>query len=252
MSTIVRPALTSLALCVCALSLHAQSLALDWVEVSGHNVIVHYNLEDNNSNNQYLVNLFTSKDNFAAPLTRVTGDVGTEVKPGMNKKITWDITQEVGAFKGNLTFEVRGRVFIPFVRLVDFSEGKVFKRTRNYPITWTSGNLSGQINIELFRDQERIMGENNLPNNGKYDWYIPGSVKKGNNYRLKFTNTKDRNDIQYSRPFTIKPKTPFIIKAMGVFAAGAAIIVIQGGKKGSTGTTVIPEDPLPPNPGLPN
>ena len=230
----------------------AQTIEMDRVETSGNKVIVHYKLEDFNPNHLYAVSLYSSKDNFATPLTRVTGDVGTEVKPGNDKKIIWDITNELGDFKGNLTFEVRGRVFIPFVKLINLNEGMVFKRGKNYPIVWTSGNLTGQVNIELFRDQERIWGENNLPNSGKYDWYVPGSAKKGSNYILKFTNTKDRNDVQVSLPFTIKPKTPLLIKAAALAVIGGGIAVLLGTNRSNPIVNTTPETAFAPWPGLPN
>jgi Ser-Thr-rich glycosyl-phosphatidyl-inositol-anchored membrane family len=221
----------------------AQSVEVDRIELLGDKVVVHYKLDDANPNRQYLVNLFTSNDNFASPLTRVTGDVGTEVKPGSDRKIIWDITKELGAFKGNLSFEVRIRIFVPFVKLSDFDEGKIFKRGKNYPITWTSGNLGGQINIELFNKiQERIMGENNLPNSGKYEFFIPASTASGSGYQLKFTNTKDLNDVQFSKPFTIKPKIPMLLKAGAILVVGGAVYLATSGSKAGGG--VMQETPI--------
>ncbi len=233
-------------------NLYSQTIAISLIELSGDKVIVHYALTDANPERQYLVNLFTSKDNFTTPLTRVTGDVGTEVKPGPDKKIVWDITKELGAYKGSLSFELRGRIFVPFVKLSEFDEAKVFKRGKNYPVTWTSGNLSGQVNIELFNNkQERIMGENNLPNSGKYDFMIPSSTKPGSNYRLKFTNTKNVNDVAYSKPFTIKPKIQFLLKVGGIAAVGAAVVVLAG-SKGGDGAGTNPEQALANFPGTPD
>ncbi|MFM9840458.1 MAG: Ser-Thr-rich GPI-anchored membrane family protein [Cyclobacteriaceae bacterium] len=234
--------------CACS---YGQSVDIDWIELAGDKVVVHYNLDDANPTRQYLVNLFSSKDNFTSPLMRVTGDVGTEVNSGADRKITWDVTKELGEFKGNLSFEVRGRIFVPFVRLTDFDEGKVFKRGKNYPITWSSGNKGGQVNIELYNDrQERVWGESNLPNSERFDWYVP-SVSKGSGYRLKFTNTKDRNEIQYSQPFAIKPKVPMLLKAVAIAAAGGGIFILTSGKKTESGAAV-PETSLGDYPNIPN
>lgn len=207
----------------------AQSIELDFVELSGRRVIIHYNLDDGaNSNRQFLVQLYSSQDNFTTPLLRVSGDVGPEVTAGFDKKIFWDITQELKDFKGDVSFEIRGRVYVPFVKILGLGADKVFKRGKNYPINWTSGNLSGQVNIELFNAEgERIWGENNVQNVGKFDWFIPGSTKKGKNYKLKFTNAKDRNDVVYSSPFTIKPKIPWIVKIAAVTAVGTGIILLS-------------------------
>ncbi len=227
----------------------AQNLDIDFIEFTGRNVVVHYTLDDGaNSNRQFLVQLSSSQDNFSVPLTRVSGDVGSEVASGVDKKIVWDVTKELGNFKGTVSLELRGRVYVPFVKIKDITEGQVFKRGKNYPINWTSGNLSGQVNIELFNaDNERIWGENNVSNVGKFDWYIQSNVKKGNDYKLKFTNVKDRNDVVYSQPFTIKPKIPFIVKAGAVVAVAAVVgvVVSNAGKSGSEEDKAY-SGPLPP------
>ena len=230
----------------------AQNLDIDFIVYIGRNVVVHYTLDDGaNSNRQFLVQLYSSQDNFTAPLTRVTGDFGSEVSAGVDKKIVWDITKELGAFKGTISLELRGRVYVPFVKIKDINEDQVFKRGKNYPVNWTSGNLSGQINIELFNaDNERIWGENNVSNIGKFDWYIQGNIKKGHDYKLKFTNAKDRNDVVYSKPFTIKPKIPLIVKAGGVIAVAAvvSVLVINSSKSESPNENKAYTGPLaPPN-----
>lgn len=214
-----------------------QSVEIDFVEFQGNNIVVHYNLDDGaNSNRQFLVQLYSSQDNFTTPLTRVSGDFGTEVSAGFGKKIVWDVTQELGSFKGDIALEVRGRVYVPFVKIKEITEGQVFKKGRNYPLNWTSGNLSGTVNIELFNaDGERLWGENNVANVGKFDWFIPGNIKKGNDYRLKFTNTRDRNDVVYSPSFVIRPKVPLLVKvAAATLVLGASGILINQKKNESS------------------
>jgi Ser-Thr-rich glycosyl-phosphatidyl-inositol-anchored membrane family len=202
----------------------AQKIEIDWIEVSGNKVIVHYNLEDSNPNHQYLVNLFSSQDNFTTALAKVTGDVGQEV---------------------------RGRVFVPYVKLTPFADNKVFKRGKNVQLTWVSGSTGGQVNIELFRGQQRYQVENNVPNSGRYDWHIPAGQKKGSDYKLRFTNSKDRNDFVETKVFTIKPKVPAALKVAGFVVVGAVIYFIL--PNGSTTTTPTPQDePLAGNPGKPN
>lgn len=220
----------ALLLAATSMGSYAQNIDIDFIEFTGRNVVVHYTLDDgSNSNRQFLVQLYSSQDNFATPLTRVTGDVGSEVSSGVDKKITWDITKELGGFKGPISLEVRGRVYVPFVKIREITDGQIYKRGKSYPINWTSGNLSGQVNIELFNEEgERLWGENNVANVGKFDWYIPTHVKKASNYRLKFTNVRDRNEVVFSPMFTIKPKIPFIVKAGALFVvAGAAGVVVN-------------------------
>jgi len=221
----------------------AQSIELDFIELVGRNVVVHYNLDDGaNSTRQFLVQLYCSQDNFTTPLTRVSGDVGAEVMAGFDKRITWDITKELGTFRGNISFQLRGRVYVPFVKLKDMDNNRVFKRGKNYPLNWTSGNLSGQVNIELFnKSGERIWGENNVPNVGKFDWYVQGNIRKGNDYRLKFSNAKDRNDVVYSQPITIKARLPLLVKAgaIAVLAAAVEMIATRASKSSSDSSPLV-------------
>jgi len=228
----------------------AQFLEITEIELQGINLIIHYNLEDNRPDHEYSISLFSSKDNFTTPLARVTGDVGAEVKPGLNKKINWDITREFGNYKGNLTFEIHARIFMPFVKLTDNTKGKVYKRGTNYRIQWTSGNLAGHVNIELYNSkQERVWGENNLPNNGRYDFHIAGATKPGTDYKLKFTNTKDRNDFIHSETFSIKPKVPLLVKVGGLalLAGGGVVIATLGGSSNTPAEEPLIEWPGPPN-----
>jgi Ser-Thr-rich glycosyl-phosphatidyl-inositol-anchored membrane family len=232
-------------------STHAQTLAIDFVELKDRAIIIHYDLDDGaNSTRQFLVQLFSSQDNFASPLSRVMGDFGPDISAGFDKKIVWEITEELGPFKGNLSFEIRARVYVPFVRLnKNTYEGKKFKRGKNYPINWQSGNLSGQLNIELFNSSgERLWGESNVANIGKFDWYIPNNIKKGKTYRLKFTNARDRNDVAYSQVFSIRPKIPLIVKVAGITVlSGAAIVILTNSE--NTGTQEV--DALVGPPGIP-
>ncbi|MCX7638767.1 MAG: hypothetical protein N2044_13065, partial [Cyclobacteriaceae bacterium] len=79
----------------CVSASYAQTIAISWVEIAGTKIIVHYDLESANPNHEFTINLFSSKDNFSAPLTKVTGDVGNEIKPGKDKKIVWDVVSEL-------------------------------------------------------------------------------------------------------------------------------------------------------------
>src|SRR5687767_5727712 len=90
---------------------YAQKMAVKKVEVAGDKIIVHYDLEDSNPNNEYQVNLYSSQNNFATALAKVTGDVGIEVKAGSGKKIVWSAKEEIGPYKGKISLEVRGKVF---------------------------------------------------------------------------------------------------------------------------------------------
>jgi hypothetical protein len=215
--------LVTLLCCTClVIAGMAQKISIKRIDIQKDKLLVYFSLDDPNPNHTYRVSLYSSKDNFATPLTKVTGDVGTEVKPGTEKKIEWNIARELGAYKGELAIEVRAGVFIPFLKLTSFDAQRKYKRGKTYPLLWTSGNMGGQIDIDLFNEQTRVYGDRNVPNTGKYEFAITGSVKRGSNYRLKFTNTRNRDEYVFSGTFSIVPKIPFAIKA------GAALLVAGG------------------------
>lgn len=226
----------------------AQTINIDFIEFVGRNVVVHYTLDDGEkANRQFLVQLYSSQDNFTTPLTRVSGDFGTEVTAGFDKKIVWDITKELGSYEGTLSLELRGRVYVPFVKL-NLKENQVFKRGKNYPLNWTSGNLSGLVNIELYNGAgERIWGENNVQNVGKFDWFIPASVRKGNQYTLKFTNAKDRNDAVFSKLISIRPRIPLLAKIGAGALIGVAATFVSGSGEAPTNEATPYPTPISPN-----
>jgi hypothetical protein len=208
----------------------AQTVVIKKVELAGEQVIVHYDLEDSNPNNEYLINLYTSKDNYFAALTKVTGDVGAEVKPGTDKKISWKIRDEYGPYKGKLALEIRGKVYVPFVKLQNFDAKKGYKKGVTYQLNWKPG-ASNPINIELFHGGERVAGDMNLSNNGSHSLFIPKHASNAKDYRIKFTDTKNPDEVIYTDYFKVTPKIPMIVKIGAGVAVAAVLVVVLTQKK---------------------
>lgn len=227
---------------------YGQTVTIKKVELAGEKVIVHYDLEDSNPNNEYLLGLYTSKDNFTKAVTNVTGDIGMDIKPGGAKKIEWNIVKEFGGYKGKLQLEVRGKVYVPFVRLKNFDPTLSYRRGKTYPLEWKPGN-NNPINIELFNGGQRVTGEVNHPNNGSYELFIPMHAKPGKEYKIKITDTRNSDEVIFTQSFTVKPKIPMLLKAaVPVAVIGAAVVFLSGGSKSpETGTTPVEEDILDPN-----
>ncbi|HEU5289842.1 MAG TPA: Ser-Thr-rich GPI-anchored membrane family protein [Cyclobacteriaceae bacterium] len=228
-------------------ALLAQKVSISKVELTGNKVVVTYELEDSNPNNEYLISLYGSKDNFAGPLTKVSGDVGSGIKAGLTKKIEWRITEEYGSYKGKLSLEIKGRVFIPVVRLEGSGMKSSYKRGKSYQVVWHSGDPSGQVNVELYKGDERISGERNLANNGNYTWHVPPKTKTGKDYHMRFSNPKNPEEVVISKPFKIAPKIPLVVKILPVVAVGGALIFLGGGEGGGGSEGGIPNPPLPTN-----
>lgn len=231
--------------CLVGLSTFSQKAIIKNIELAGEKVIVHYDLEDNNPNNEYQINLYASKDKFSAPLTKVSGDIGPDVKPGVGKKVEWNLLQEYGSFKGKLSLEIRGKVFVPFVKLRGFDTEKKYKRGKSYDVAWRPGNTN-PVHIELYKGSQRVSGELNHPNNGTYSLSIGSKVKPGKDYRLKITDSKQTDEIVYSGYFAIAPKVPMILKIIPIAAVAGGVVAVaaSGGGEGG-GTSAIPLPKLP-------
>jgi Ser-Thr-rich glycosyl-phosphatidyl-inositol-anchored membrane family len=213
-------------------SASAQNVVIKNIELAGEKVIVFYDLDDNSATHEYLLQLYSSRDNFAAPLTKVKGDVGAEIKPGVSKKIEWNIREEFGGFKGRLSLEIRGKVFVPFVKLQNFDSKKAYKRGKAYNISWKPGN-NDPIHIELFKGSERVTGELNQPNNGSYTMTFPSHASPGKDYRIKITDSKSSEYVVFTDYFKVTPKVPLLLKVLPVVAIVAVVVVVVGGKKSS-------------------
>jgi hypothetical protein len=227
----------------------AQKVNITKVELAGEKIIVHYDLDDNNPINSYKLDLYASRDNYATPLSKVKGDVGMEVKPGYSRKIEWNVVEEYGPYKGKLSIEIRGKVYIPFVKLQNFDTEKGYKRGSNHNLSWKPGN-SNPINIELYKGGQRISGDMNQPNNGGHTFYFPSNVKPGKDYRLKISDSRNTDEVFFTGNFRIKPKVPTLLKVVGaaaIIGAGAFAAMSAGGgeKPGPDGGQI----PLPPLPG---
>lgn len=219
----------ALALSLFAVQAVAQQVIIRKVELAGEKIIVHYDLEDNTPNREYELKLYSSKDNFASPLTKVAGDIGQEVKPGTGKKVEWNVLQEFGGYKGKIALEIKGRVFSPFVKLQGFDASRTYKRGKSYNLAWKPGNAN-PLNIELFNGGERLTGDMNQPNNGSFTLFIPPHSSKGNNYRIRFSDARNPEEVIYTGYFKVAHKVPVVLKVLlPVAVVGAVFIFLPEG-----------------------
>lgn len=220
---------------------HAQKASIKNVEIAGQKIIVHYDLEDSNPANEYQIQLYTSQNNFATALTKVKGDVGNEIKSGNDKKIEWDVTQEIGLYKGRLSLEIRGRMFLPVARINSIAAGDHYKRGKSMMINWRPGNTN-PVNIELLKAGKPVMTELNKPNAGAFSIAIPAHSKVGNDYTIRITDARDHEDFTISEPFSVKRKIPLGLKVLPVVALGGVLMLIGQPSPSPEG---IPEPPDP-------
>lgn len=224
-------------------SVYAQQFTIKRVELADQRVIVHYDLTDDVTGRSYTMNVYGSHDNYLNPLQKITGDAGLEVKPGLNKKFIWDPKSELGEnFSGSVALEVRGRLYIPFVRFTGFEDYRVLKRGKPYQLTWSGGTQQNILNFDLYKGDKKVSTFTNIANVGNYKLTLPTDTKPGKDYRFKISDTKNKDEVVYTGLFAVKRKTPLLVKVLPVLALGYLATMLAGG---SDGPNDIP-DPIEP------
>jgi len=201
-------------------------------EVQEGKVIIRYDLIDNDPENKYDIQLYSSDNNYRSALALVTGDIGPEITSGKDKIITWDAKGELKRYNGNITFEIR----------VELNGGKIsfnnplsettFKRGFPYQIKWHGGKLNPDFEIQLYKNN--VMQKSLGKSEGKksFTWSIPVKNKPGN-YQIKLLD--ETTTVATSYDFKISRKVPLVLKIAPVLLVGAIAGVlatrVSGGEK---------------------
>jgi hypothetical protein len=201
----------------------AQEFAIKKIELKSQGVLLHYDLVDTSRATEFTVMVYSSLDNFTAPLRWVTGDVGSEVKPGLDRNIMWDSKKELGQdFHGEITLEIRGNPYKPFVRLDGFGNDRVIKRGTPLVLRWTGGPAQGDLNFALYKGDQLAIIVPNVSNLGAYDLMVPAHLKPGTDYHLVISDSRNKDLMTKTPLFEIRRKIPLGFKV----AAGTVTAVI--------------------------
>lgn len=210
--------------CICA---NAQEVVIKRIELENEKVYLHYDLQDTTRNRYYTVNLYASRDNFLNPLEKIKGDVGIEVPPGSDRKIEVNIHDEFGSeFEGKIAFELRAKVYIPFIRITSFSEFKKFKRGKPYEIQWSGGRPQNVLNFDLYKGEQKVHTFSGIPNGGKYALIFPMDTKPGSDYRFRISDNRNKDEVVNTVGFSITRKVPLLYKTIPVALIGGALYVV--------------------------
>lgn len=232
-------------LCLTAAASKAQEFTIKSIELTAEQVIVYYDLVDTTKNRTYTVFVYSSRDNFLAPLTKLSGDVGMEVKPGKNRRVVWSSKEELGAaFDGDVELEIRGRVYVPFIRFEGFEDIAVRKRTVPFLVKWSGGSRQNILDFQLWRGEKLVYTFPNVPNAYEYKLVIPRSVKPGDDYYLKIADTKNKEQVVVTPKFIVKRKIPLVAKVVTLLGLGYLTYVLT---KGPEEIPDVKEAPGPPN-----
>jgi hypothetical protein len=203
-------------------SCYSQQMDLLKLEYRDGKVVVHYNLTDTVVGRFYVVRLYASNDNYLNPLVSTRGDAGLEVSPGLNKKIIWDPIADLGAsFSGKVALKIRARLFIPFVKFESFEEYKAITRSRPYNVTWSGGTPQNVLNFDLYRGELKIASFPNIANVGHYKLTLPSNVRPGYEYRIRISDSKNKDEVVYTGFFRVKRRIPLVAKV-------AALVLVSG------------------------
>lgn len=244
--------LCCLAFMTLQLNLLGQDLSIQSVTLHGNDVIIKYDLIDEDLEHKYTLSLYSSQDNYVQPLKSVEGDIGVDLPVGGNKQVIWHVKEEFGEeFKGDVSLEIKGKLYIPFVTLNNFEDISQMKRDRPYNVTWAAGRGSNVLVFDLLNKKDEVVHTyTNIANVGEYQLEIPKDIKPGKNYRFRITDQKNKEDVVYTPYFMVRRKIPLVAK-VGLFGlAGSGIYMLtnsQGGEAGLTETPLLPDPILPTN-----
>ncbi|MFT6882742.1 MAG: hypothetical protein ACI83W_000750 [Marinoscillum sp.] len=230
-----------------------QDLIISSVATQGENVIIKYELMDDNIDHKYTLSLYASSDNYIQPLELVSGDIGVDVAVGGSKKVIWNAKEELGTdFKGKVALELKGKIYIPFVQLTDFESLDSFKRGRPYNLTWVAGRGNDVLTMDLYnKDKEIVHTFTNVANVGEYELVIPKDIKPGKDYKMRIRDQKNSEDVVYTPTFSVKRKIPFLLQAaVGSALVGTGYVILAntgGGEFGSSEPDLFPDPVLPTN-----
>lgn len=215
-------------------SVYAQEFSIKAVELTNDQVILHYDLIDTTKNRTYTIFVYTSRDNFLAPLNQLTGDAGLEVRPGLNRKITWNAKAELGStFEGDVELEIRGRVYVPFIRFQGFEDVQVRKRNVPFIVKWSGGTRQNILNFQLYQGEKLVYTFPNVANANEYKVVLPNAVRPGKDYYFRIADSKNRDQVVITSKFDVKRKIPLIVKVIPVIGVGALAYTLTSSKAAS-------------------
>src|SRR6478609_1551450 len=152
----------------CSYGVLAQDVKITQMELQANgDVHVSYNLKDDRVDRKYSLYLYASADNYIQPLQKVGGDVGVNLTVGENKKLIWRAKEELGeTYKGSVSLELKGSIYVPFIALDGFDDYKSFKRGKPYDVTWTGGRGDNVLSFELYQGENKVKVFEERPNVG--------------------------------------------------------------------------------------
>ncbi len=240
-----RRVISTLVALLLAHALVAQRITIKRMEQTPDEMIIYYDLESNENVWEYQIQLFSSRDNFLAPLEKVRGDIGIAIRPGINRRISWNAKAEWGnTFKGDLQLEIHGKVYAPFIKVTNLDNNKVIKRAKATTLIWTGDTNNNMLTFSLFRNDELISIFSSMPNAGKAVLTLSRKVKPGGGYYFMIAEPGVKEHQIKTEEFTVKTRYPLVAKiGAAVAVAGIVILLLPERPPDTVGLPMNPPSP---------
>lgn len=197
-------------------------------EALGDNIVITYDIQGGDPGDFFNITIYSSHNNFNSPITKVSGDVGVNLKEGKGKRIQWEAKSELGNYKGSLTIEIEVKVVAPLSLKTQLAH---VKRGKAIQLVWRGGDQNQKIKIELLKDGNVEGTIGTIANSGAYTWSVPAKQKTGKDYMLRLNGGKETTT---SLAFAVHPKVPGWIKFGIPVALGiVAVLFIPKSSEGS-------------------
>lgn len=221
--------------------LEAQVFAIKKIDQASSEVTIFYDLEDTGQPTPYFIQVFSSTNNFTNPLVNVRGDVGIGIVAGINRKIIWNMRSDLGdSFIGDIQLEVRGKVYVPFIRLNQLGHNNTIKRAVKTKLAWTGETNNKELVFDLYLNSERIQSIPSIPNNGNATISLSSKVKAGHGYYFKVSEVGNPEHVIQTDVFAIKKRFPLIVKLAPAAVVAVVIILLLPDKPGASVGSPLP------------
>ena len=223
---------------------YAQSVTNLRTELKNGSMTVTYDLVAPSEEYVFEVKLYSSHNNYGVAVTRVTGDVGVNVRPGTNKKLVWNVRDELGVFQGSLQVELSAtpKLVGPPVKLLAPTGGQVVRRGKSLEVKWTGGLETEQIEIQLTRGTYLHRNIDKVANTGSHKLKIAKDEALGE-YQVRVFSLSGE---VFSKPFEVKKSSKLLLKVLPVVGLAGVVGVLTGGGGGTSGSVKeLPVAPVP-------
>jgi hypothetical protein len=240
----------------------AQTVKNVQAHIEGNQVYINYDLISTTEGQKFTIELRSSIDNYNKVLQEVSGHVGPDQEAGLGKTIIWNAIAEQGNFSGSVSFEVTSIVTFSPLEVTNPASNSSAKIGKTLNVQWQGGDRGRNLKMAILQGGNTVTEIPNVGSSGNYQWQVPKSVAKGDNYQVKLFDPSKPNDAAMSAEFKLKKTSILVYVIPGVVVAGAAaVLLMNNGGGGSepvdcaTNPThpecQVPVSDLPPPPEIP-